>query len=266
MGKRELRLCFEAPGQIVRPDRLDVRPWLEVLLRLVQLVEKVGAHEALDAEPPFAVVMKALRSDALETTLDFVPRYAAVAKGRAAAARRAGVKAVRLATAHLAQRSVGPTGVRHAARRLADALGRLPSGVLAHLHGRVEASLSELAIQELPESVIATECFRAAIVRAGGTSPRVQLKVFGQTRPLTIEAPEHLAKIAGHTLYAETDVTARLERAEDGALLAGELVELRILDSGDPVAALDRWYERAGRPWAKVKNIERGLGRGHQGD
>lgn len=39
-------------------------------------------------------------------------------------------------------------------------------------------------------------------------------------------------------------------------------VALRVFDTGDLVAAFDRWYEEAGRPWQDVADIERGLGRG----
>jgi hypothetical protein len=112
------------------------------------------------------------------------------------------------------------------------------------------------------ETELSVESFRAKILRAGGAAPRVQLKVSGLDRPITLDAPEALARLAGQTLYADADVTARIARAGGDRILYGVLTELRIVDEGDPVSAFDRWYESAGRPWAKVKDIERGLGRG----
>jgi hypothetical protein len=261
VASRALILSFEGPPDLVRPDRCDVRPLLEVLLRFVQLLEKVGAHEAVDTdEPPFAVVMKELRSGSIKNVLGFVPRRP-TADG-ALAAQRAGLDAARVAPKYLERRDVGPYGVRATSRKLAVALSRLPSTVTAHLRGSVNASLSQLAAAEPVATTLSVESFRAKILRAGGLAPRVQLKVSGFDRPITLDAPEHLAKLAGQTLYAEADVTAKIERASDDRVLHGVLSDLRILEEGDPVAAFDRWYEKAGRPWAKVKDIERGLGRG----
>lgn len=262
VATRTLILSFEGPADLVRPDRCDARPLLEVLLRFVQLLEKVGAHESVDTdEPPFAVVMKELRSGSIKNVLDFVPRRANGGDG-VAAAQRAGFEAARAAPKYLERRDVGPAGVRTTCRKLAVALSRLPGNVTAHLRGSVDASLSELAAAEPAPTALSVESFRAKILRAGGLSPRVQLKVAGFERPITLDAPEQLAKLAGQTLYAEADVTAKIERASDDRVLHGVLTDLRILEEGDPVAAFDRWYDKAGRPWAKVKDIERGLGRG----
>jgi hypothetical protein len=258
---RTLVFIFEGPAELVRPDRCDARPLLETLLRFVDLIERIGAHEAVDTEEaPFAVVLKEVRGGSIEYVLDFVPRYP-VTSG-AAAAQRAGLDAVRIAANFLERRDVGPAGIRASARKLAASLAQLPSHTAAHLRGSVEVPLSALAAAEPSPTVVSVESFRARILRAGGMSPRVQLKVSGSDRPITLDAPEPLAKLAGQTLYAEADVTAKVERGSDDRLLHGVLSELRIIEEGDPVEAFDRWYERAGRPWAKVKDIEKGLGRG----
>ncbi|MBS2013534.1 MAG: hypothetical protein JST00_11635 [Deltaproteobacteria bacterium] len=261
MATRELILSFEGPDRLVRPDRCDVHPLLEVLLSLVRLLEKIGAYNAaLDAdEAPFAVVMKELRGGSVKNVLGFVPRRGTQDPS---AAQRAGIEAARSAPAYLERRDVGPQAVRVRAKKLASALSRLPTDVKAHLRGSVDASLSELAEAPPAPTVRAVESFRARILRAGGLTPRVQLKLAGYDRPVTLEAPEDLAKLAGTTLYAEADVTAQIERTAEDRVIHGVLTDLRILESGDPVAAFDRWYERSGKPWSKVKDIERGLGRG----
>jgi hypothetical protein len=191
--------------------------------------------------------------------LDFVPR----GKGEdVAAARRAGLNAAELAPKYLARRDTGSSAIRSSTRNLASAIERLPMVVKAHLRGSVDAPLSELAASPPSPTAISIESFRAKILKSGGQSPRVQLKVRGMDRPVTLEAEQELAQVAGRTLYAEADVTARIERASDERVLSGQLLELRILDDGDPVAAFDRWYEKSGHPWAKVTDIEKGLGRG----
>ena len=207
--------------------------------------------------------MKELRSGSIKNVLDFVPRRPNGGEG-VASAQRAGFEAARVAPKYLERRDVGPAGVRATCRKLAVALSRLPGNVTAHLRGSVDASLSELAAAEPAPTALSVESFRARILRAGGLSPRVQLKVGGVERPITLDAPQHLAKLAGQTLYAEADATAKIERASDDRVLHGVLTDLRILEEGDPVAAFDRWYDKAGRPWAKVKDIERGLGRGER--
>lgn len=260
MATRELILSFEGPDKLVRPDRCDVLPLLDVLRAFIQLLEKIGAYSAaLDGdEAPFAVVMTELRAGSIKNVLDFVPRRAT---DNTSAVHRAGLEAARFAPSYLERRDVGPQAVRARSKRLAFALGRLPTNVKAHLRGTVEASLSELAETPPAPTVRAVESFRAKILRAGGLSPRVQLRLSGYDRPVTLDAPEDLAKRAGATLYAEADITAQIERSED-RILHGVLTDLRILEAGDPVAAFDRWYERAGKPWSKVKDIERALGRG----
>jgi len=61
MARRELILSFEGPPELVRPELYDAQAWMAVVLRFVELVEKVGAHEAVDSElAPFVVVMKEL--------------------------------------------------------------------------------------------------------------------------------------------------------------------------------------------------------------
>lgn len=260
MATRELILSFEGPDKLVRPDRCDVRPLLEVLLSFVQLLEKIGAYNAAldNDDAPFSVVMTELRAGSIKNVLAFVPRRAT---DNVSAAHRAGLEAARIAPTYLERRDVGPSAVRARAKRLASALGRLPTDVKAHLRGTVDASLSELAEAPPAPTVRAVESFRAKILRAGGLAPRVQLRLSGYDRPITLDAPEDIAKRAGATLYAEADITAEIERTED-RILHGVLKDLRILEAGDPVAAFDRWYERAGKPWSKVKDIERGLGRG----
>lgn len=261
MAKRELILSFEGPEKLVRPDRCDVRPLLEVLLAFIRLLEKIGAYNAAldNDEPPFMVVMKELRHGSIEHVLDFVPRYPT---GVLAAVQRIGIEAATAAPAFLERREAGPEPVRLRAKRLASALGRLPVGVTAHLRGRVNASLSALADEPVGPTVVAVESFRAKILRAGGLTPRVQLAVAGHERPQTFDAPEEIAKLAGATLYAEANATAQVERTSDDRILHATLTELRILETGDPVAAFDRWYERAGKPWSHVVDIEQGLGRG----
>ncbi len=255
-------LSFEGPAERVHPDRCDVRPLLEVLLRFVQPLEKLGAHESFDTdEAPFTVVMKELRAGSIKNVLGFIPRHPTSSDG-AAAAQRAGFEAARVAPKYLERRDLGSASVRTTSRRLATALSRLPETVTAHLRGSVDAPLSELAAVDPAPTATSVESFRAKILRAGGLSPRVQLKVAGLDRPITLDAPQPLARLAGQTLYAEADVTARIDRASDDRVLHGVLTDLRILEEGDPVAAFDRWYEKAGRPWANVKDIERGLGRG----
>lgn len=261
MARRELILSFEGPEKLVRPDRCDVRPLLEVLLPFIRLLEKIGAYNAAldNDEAPFVVVMKELRHGSVEHVLDFVPRYAT---GVLAAAQRAGIEAAIAAPTFLERREVGPDAIRVRAKRLASALGRLPAGVTAHLRGRVDASLSDLAEAPVGPTVRTVESFRAKILRAGGLTPRVQLALAGHERPQTFDAPEEIARLAGATLYAEADVTAQVERTADDRILHATLIELRILETGDPVAAFDRWYERAGKPWSQVMDIEQGLGRG----
>lgn len=259
MANRTLILSFEGPPDLVRPDRCDARPLLEVLLRFVQLIERIGAHDAVDTDvAPFVVVLKEVRSGSIKNVLDFMPR----GEGAVQVAQRAGLDAARDAPKYLERRDVGPQSVRAASRNLATALVRMPPTVKAHLRGSVDASLSDLAHAEPVATARSVESFRARILRAGGVTPKVQLKVFGFDRAITLDAPEHLAKLAGQTLYAEADVTAVIERASDDRVLHGVLTDLRILEQGDPVAAFDRWYDGAGRPWSKVKDIEQGLGRG----
>jgi hypothetical protein len=238
-----------------------------VLLSFVRLLEKIGEHDAAleGGEAPFVVVLEELRAGSIQHVLGFAPRHAK--DDGAAAARKAGLEAARMAPTYLERRDVGPKSVRLRAKRLASALenlAALPTEVKCHLRGAVDVSLSDLAHAPPAPTVRAVESFRARILKAGGVSPRVQLKVAGHARPVTLEAPEPLAKLAGSTLYAEADVTAQIERTEDDRVLHGTLDELRILEAGDPVAAFDRWYEQAGKPWAKVKDIERGLGRGQR--
>lgn len=122
VATRELILSFEGPDKLVRPDRCDVRPLLEVLLSFVQLLEKIGAYNAaLDSDDaPFAVVMKELRAGSIKNVLDFVPRRTAE---NVAAVHRAGLEAARVAPNYLERRDVGP---RTRAKRLAAALGKLP--------------------------------------------------------------------------------------------------------------------------------------------
>lgn len=260
MATTGLMLTFEGPAELVRPDRTDARPLLEVMLRFVTLLEAVGAHDAPDTdEAPFAVVMKELRGGSIKNVLDFVPRVPAA--GSDAAARRAGLDAARQAAKYLERPNVGPPSVRKSAKALTTALTRLPAPVTAHLRGKVEARLSVLAATDAADTSMGVESFRATILRAGGRVPRVQLQIPGSDRPVTLDAPHELAVLAGQTLYAEADVTATMERSSQG-VLHGRLSELRILDEGDPVDAFDRWYAKAGRPWSKVKDIERGLGRG----
>lgn len=261
MAPRELFLSFEGPDQLVRPDRCEARPLLEVLLAFVQLMEKIGAHEsALDDEPPFVVLLKELRAGSIRHVLGFLSRYESQT---VAAARRAGIDAARLAPQYLERPEVGPQGVRVRVKKLSGALSRLPPDVTAHLRGAVEAPLSMLAEAPPAATVRSVEQFRARILKAGGLTPRVQLKVAGEARPITLDAPSHLVKLAGGALYAEVDVTAQIERTEDERILHGGLIDLRLLEAGDPVAAIDRWYALSGKPWEKVMHIERGLGRGN---
>ncbi|AKU99602.1 hypothetical protein AKJ09_06266 [Labilithrix luteola] len=262
MASRELILSFEGPDKVVRPDRFPAKSLLAVLLAFVQLVEKIGGHDAAfdNDEAPFGIVLKELRADSIQYVLGFVPKLESVSP---VAARRMGIDAAAAAIQYLERRDVGPPGIRSRAKRLATALARLES-VTAHLRGAVVAALSELAEAPPAPTVVAIESFRAKILKAGGLAPRVQLKLAGSGRPITLAAPEGLARLAGTSLYAEVDVTAQIERTADDRVLHGLLTSLRVMESGDPVAAFDRWYERAGKPWANVKDIERGLGRGER--
>lgn len=261
VAARPLILSFESAKGRAKADTCDARPVLDVMLLFVQLLERIGAHDAIEGEAaPFVVVMPEARRGVLETVLDFAPREGTTATS--ARAQRAGLEAARLAPNHLERRDAGPAAIRSAAKKLAVAVARLPSTITVRLRGAVEASLSDLARAEPAEAVLSVESFRAKILRAGGAAPRVQLKVSGLDRPITLDAPETLARLAGQTLYADADVTAKLERTKDDRILYGTLTELRIVDEGDPVAAFDRWYQQAGRPWSRVKDIERGLGRG----
>lgn len=257
--RRPLLLAFDGPDEDVRPDRCEARPLLDVVLRFVDLVERIGGHEAVELDDsPFAVTLTALRADPNTFVLGFAPRFGLAGPF----ATRAGLAAAVTAPVLLEQRDLGPPKVRAASHRLAQALARLPDGVTANLRGAVEAPLSAIVAAEPLPAAEGTETFRAKIVRAGGLSPRVQLKASGRGRALTLEAPPAIAKLAGQTLYAEADVTAHVTRSVDGRVLQGTILELRLLDRGDATAAFDRWYKKVGRPWAATKDIEREVGRG----
>ncbi|NOU34194.1 MAG: hypothetical protein HOO96_40395 [Polyangiaceae bacterium] len=253
----ELVLSFEGPRKQVRPDRCEAAPLLRTALDLIRLIERIGEHASTTTdEPEFAVTLTELRAGSVKFVLGFTSRHGP----STAAAAEAGVAAAQLAPKYLASPKAGPAAVRKRVDALASSLTKLPTYVKAHLRGTVEADLSALVQAEV-EGAFATsvETFRATILRAGGTHPRVQLKFDGRT--FTFDAPQEIAKQAGATLYAEADVMALLQRDADQAILHGVIQTLRVLEPGDPVDAIDQWYEASGKPWAKVKDIEKALGR-----
>jgi hypothetical protein len=265
-----LILSFEGPSKYVRRDRCDTRPLLEVLLAFTKLVERIGVHEALGAdEAPFSVLLKGVmkgasadpKDSAIHHLIDFASRHQPLSDPAESIA--AGLNAAAIAPSYLGGQSVGPPGVRQRAKSLDAAILNLPKYIEVFLRGSIDVSLSQLVHAAPQQTTVSVESFRAQILRSGGVSPRVQVKASGFDRPLTLESPTELAKQAGQALYAKAYVTAKLTRTPDDRVIFAELSQLRILDDSDPVVALDKWYEKAGKPWAKVKDIEKELGRGH---
>jgi hypothetical protein len=246
---------LDLTGDNVRPETLDARASLSLAVALLEAVIAVGEHECASGEAPFVIAMTKMEAASVHLAFEPVPRlddgYAAFQY----AAKRLPV--------YLRGHEHVPRELTKPLDRLRHAARALPSNVQASVRILDQTvSLAELQAPEVP-LITSAETLRAVIMRAGGSKPRVQLRMTGQ-RSFTADISKDLVASDDFHVYREAEITGifhRDPRAIGAPIVSGEVTAVRFLEKVDPVAAFDAWYEAAGRPWRGVQDIEEELRR-----
>jgi hypothetical protein len=242
-------------GEGVRPETVDARASLGLALALLEALAAVGAHEQEAKQAPFVIALTEMRAASIH--LAFQP-----VEGETQA-RAAYLQAAKRLPVYLRGQEPVPKELAKPLDHLRSAARSLPENV------RAEARLVDdvLSFEELtapaPPFITVAQTIRAAVLRAGGKRPRVQLRVTGQ-KPFTVDIPRNLIDSDEFHVYREAEVTGRFlrdPRTIGSPFVAGLITNIRFLDKTDRVAAFDAWNEKAGRPWRGVTDIEKELRR-----
>jgi hypothetical protein len=139
---------------------------------------------------------------------------------------------------------------------------------LPTLLGRLDAcSLGDRCLPPFlvrQEVNVAVEMFRAHVESIGGKRPSIRLRSFSDNVTYTLRLSKQLAQQTSPYLYQDVDVEARVTRLMKGPdfpVIYGNVVDITPIPSTDPVEAWDEWYEKSGRPWDRIDDVDGELGR-----
>jgi hypothetical protein len=108
---------------------------------------------------------------------------------------------------------------------------------------------------------------RVQPIRVGGTSGGVitaKLASVSEKVSFTVDVPtEAHARTLGANLFRDIDVDLRIRRGEDDAIRGGSVIEVHVLDDGDPISTWRTWFNENTDGWEDVDNVLEALGRGH---
>jgi hypothetical protein len=252
---------LDLTGESVRPETLDARASLGLAVALLEAVIAVGAYEETSGEAPFFLTMTEMKAASVHLAFMPAPAHEPLPGTHAFAAFQ---HAARRLSVYLRGYERVPKELVTPLDRLRQAARTMPANVNANARFLDETiALSDLVTPEV-QLITSAETLRAFIIRAGGSRPRVQLRVPEQSTSFTANISKELVASDEFHVYREAEVTGifrRDPRAIGSPIVSGEVTDLRFIEKVDRVAAFDQWNEAAGRPWKGVTDIEAELRR-----
>jgi hypothetical protein len=105
------------------------------------------------------------------------------------------------------------------------------------------------------------ETIRATVLRVGGVTPRVRAKARFDREVFSIDLTKDQAQALAPCLYADIDMTVRIQRTVEGVIAFGQLLEFTPVTDEDPSKAMQEWFRPHAEFWDKVTDISEVLGR-----
>lgn len=239
-----LKLEIDGPG--VHPQTVDPLVTLDLGRAYLRFLNKIADEAEVDLE------FKGLGIEDKCAALVFHSNKIAIAERVATDAHRM-----------LSGTQLMPHRVEAAANEFRSAVRALPSGqsVAVLLRSTRLPIPEQSTVRAQPLRSVTT--LRAVLIAVGGKQPTAKFTSKSEgTRPFTVRLADiPTAQKLGAVLFQDMDVEVRVERDEEGLIVAGELVDFTPLTSSDPLASWRAWFKTAASEWDSIDDIDKELGR-----